>query len=476
MSNSWTSKGVLALSESNRQKMVKDVEENTVVGGHDNVNLSFRVFESRKDKQTRFESGTAGTVYPIKDPTIVPPDRKAYLEKRAEGCLDPITPADIIRAEMAAGPRLRPFNVELIKRQLLDVPHFCVYKPRYPDSSFFDPPPPIQALPTGPEHATCQYMLDTVSIEESTQDGNRKVLEEWFRQMKVDGDKATNERNENRLFVWIGDQLTTIRIRFLKKDRAFDNNFVQRFEQVLEIFGWFHAQLAQEFSLHKQYFGTSTSFGFKHAFENMGRKGLDRTATQGNFHYGFRQGLKHTAAARFRDLWCKVAQVDNIEELVNREPEELEALAKKILDEYASTEALNKLRSMPPAERDEELERSVQFCRDLLDYLILDDAMKTGDVGRMELLLPRLFLRFHGGGNHNYSHETLELMQALWKEWPVELKYVFRFPATIATHNDYYPSIGPLSCEWHGSRIQQGIRKVSWPLIWFKSTTCAISR
>ncbi|KAI0085660.1 hypothetical protein BDY19DRAFT_996563 [Irpex rosettiformis] len=409
MSQSWVHKGIAALSESNRQRMLKDIAEHTIYSGHDNLNLSFKVFESRKLKQTRFDSGTAGTVYIVKNTTIPSPSRLAYQNQRAIGSLSPITVRDVYLHEIAAAPRLRPFHIHLIKRFLLDVPHFVVFEAQHPDDSIFCPPPPIEGLPTGPENATCQYMLDTVPMEEASQDGNRQVLEEWLRQLKLDGDRARSERNEDRLLIWIGDQLTTIRIRFLKRDRSFDMNFLQRFEQILEIFGWFHAMLATLFSLHKQYYGTSTSFGLKHAFDNMGRKGLERTATQGNFYYTCRQA--------------------NINALVNWEPEELEVLAAKILDEFASNAALEKLKSLPAAERDQELEHSIQFCQDLLNYLNIDDAIKTGDVGRMEQMLPRLLFRFHGAGSHNYAHEILELMQGLWKEWPLDLKKFTLFAA-----------------------------------------------
>ncbi|KAI0085960.1 hypothetical protein BDY19DRAFT_870850, partial [Irpex rosettiformis] len=212
MSQSWVHKGIATLSESNRQRMLKDVAEHTIYGGHDNLNLSFKVFESRKSKQTRFDSGTAGTVYIVKNATIPPPSRLAYQKQRAIGSLNPITARDVYLHEITAAPRLRPFHIHLIKRFLLDIPHFVVFEAHHPDDPIFCPPPPIEGLPTGPEHATCQYMLDTVPMEEASQDGNCQVLEEWLRQLKLDGDRARSERNEDRLLIWIGDQLTTIRI------------------------------------------------------------------------------------------------------------------------------------------------------------------------------------------------------------------------------------------------------------------------
>jgi hypothetical protein len=59
---------------------------------------------------------------------------------------------------------------------------------------------------------------------------------------------------------------------------------------------------------------------------------------------------------------------------------------------------------------------------DVLSYLELRNAIKTGDVGRMEDLLPTLLFRFAGGGNSKYAIEILELLQGLRREWPEDIK------------------------------------------------------
>jgi hypothetical protein len=60
--------------------------------------------------------------------------------------------------------------------------------------------------------------------------------------------------------------------------------------------------------------------------------------------------------------------------------------------------------------------------RDILQYIVLDHAIKYGDVGVMEDLLPHLLFRFIGGKNSNYATEVLELLQALNHEWTAEVK------------------------------------------------------
>jgi hypothetical protein len=64
------------------------------------------------------------------------------------------------------------------------------------------------------------------------------------------------------------------------------------------------------------------------------------------------------------------------------------------------------------------------MARDLLDYVSLDQALSSGDVGHLEDMLPRLLFRFVGGGSKNYSLEILELLQSLHREWPQDLRCV----------------------------------------------------
>ena len=52
----------------------------------------------------------------------------------------------------------------------------------------------------------------------------------------------------------------------------------------------------------------------------------------------------------------------------------------------------------------------------------LDEAMRAGDVGRMQDLLPRLLFCFAGGGSSHYAIKILELLQGLHKEWTPGVK------------------------------------------------------
>lgn len=193
-------------------------------------------------------------------------------------------------------------------------------------------------------------------------------------------------------------------------------------EHIIEHFGWFHAQIAAEHSLHAQYYLSSAGMGLKQAFDLLNRKGLSAPSVQGNFHQKLQEALRHIAEAHFRDLWRVVGGVADLSALTQKSPAELQAVAENILDRYACTAAVRSQKEIPEKERDDVLLNGILFCRDILTYLDLDDAMRTGDVGRMKLLLPRLLFRYHGGNNSKYTLELLELLQGLYREWPENLQ------------------------------------------------------
>ena len=65
--------------------------------------------------------------------------------------------------------------------------------------------------------------------------------------------------------------------------------------------------------------------------------------------------------------------------------------------------------------------------RDVLRYLELHEAMKKGDIGCMEDMLPYLLFQFIGGRNSKYAIEILELLQAHHLEWPADLRCIHSF-------------------------------------------------
>jgi hypothetical protein len=119
------------------------------------------------------------------------------------------------------------------------------------------------------------------------------------------------------------------------------------------------------------------------------------------------EALYHIATVRFRDLWCIEAGVHSLESLRDLTSDDLLQIARNLVEKYMSVAALDELKAKPSDIQDKVFAHGVLLNKDLLDYLILDDAIKTGDIMTMEDILPRLLFQFVGGRNSNYTVEVL---------------------------------------------------------------------
>ncbi len=428
MSQKWAYDGIDSLAEQARESLIRDLAIYEFHGSYDNMNVPFKVYEQRLSNQSHFDSGTAATIFIVKDQSIPLPTSQSVREKFAAGAKTPLSFKDIIKLELQASPRIKRQAVYYILRVLFESVAFDFDTYGDKDHALMAPPPPVNQLPTGPEHATCQHMLNTLHIEESSYEGNERVLQALFRQLRMDSPKAQERIGRERLIPWVGDQLTISRLRGLQKFHCEDLNAFERMEWLIKVIGFMHCEIALEHSYHDQYYlPAGSGIGLRRDFDILKRKGLSSPSVKGTFHQDMRDGLLDVSSARFRDLWCVVGKVEDLAMLRQKTAPELYAIATQIHEEYASTGSLDKLRALPITKQDDIFIQAVQFNRDILDFVDFDNAMKVGDVGRMEDLLPRLLFRFVGGKHKNYTGELLDLLQAFLYEWPPELKqYILR--------------------------------------------------
>ncbi|PPQ87206.1 hypothetical protein CVT24_010233, partial [Panaeolus cyanescens] len=265
------------------------------------------------------------------------------------------------------------------------------------------------------------YLLGTVNIPEVSYGDNSKLLSEWLKQLNFWKPIELMELGMGKIVAWIGDQLTVDRLRRLFVFRADDDNFFDRMDCSIFIFGWLHAQMAFANSLHKQYLGTSKGRGLHQAFEALNRKGLYKTRTQGPFYHDLVEALYHVAEAHIRVDWCRIGCVTSLKDLRSLSAHSLYDLAKKmIVNTHASSEALDMMDHKPELV-DEQERQVVMFNRDVLQFIVLDRAIRHGDVTIMEDMLLTLLCRFMGGNKGKYANEVLELLQGLNREWPDEI-------------------------------------------------------
>ena len=424
LSQKWALGAVEKVAKDKMDDLARRVRTEGFHTTHDNINRMFRVSHQRTGHNSHFDSGTAATIFipPYEADYQLPETNEEFLEKAAEGAKTPITPHEIQELHVAAAPRIFRQNVHTVLRMLVNAPgfEFKTYDGR--DNDVFDYPPVSELLPTGPNHILDQFVMNTCTVDESSYDGNQQMIEEWSRQLKLDGDEEKAAMGQNRIIIWSGDQLTASRLRGLKGFRSRDTDPYERLGWVEPIFGWFHLQMAFATSLHRQYYGTKAGTGFSRAFEVLGKKGLASAKVKGNWFHDFEEALKEIATAHFLCAWLEITGASSIGELRSNSPEELVQFAERIILELGSTAALIRESRKPSPRRDELWMQVVQLNRDFLEYLELDDAIKQGHVSRMEDLLPSLLYRFQGGNNKLYVVEVMELLQKLHKEWIDDVK------------------------------------------------------
>ncbi|KLO06460.1 hypothetical protein SCHPADRAFT_805408, partial [Schizopora paradoxa] len=423
MSSTWAQNTLNGIAQDNMDTLVQYMDKLLVVLTYDNVNIKRVVYEQRADHQTTFDNGAAATGFVKQSCGPLTPDQITRIKAaRAEGIFKPIDCQFIYELEETANRTLHPHIRFRILQALLDSPEFNFKAYQYRTSPLFDPPNAVR--PLRPDDTAIQFLFRTVKMEETSYEGNDNVVKEILRQLKLDSIESREKLGREKMIPIVGDQLTVDRLRNLYKFRAEDNSSYERMEHILDTFGWFHLEMIDAVSLHRQYSGSAATRGLLHDFTLLNKKGISRTITKGPFFHHLDEAIHHRLEAHLRYAWIITAGVKKLSDLRERTPEQLLALAERVYLEHASTLALDKMALSGNC--DDIRHQAVMWNRDGLHYVTLRKAVKEGDVGIMEAMLPRLLFRFIGGKNKRYTGEILELIQALHRELPSDVCDIVR--------------------------------------------------
>ncbi|KAJ6459043.1 hypothetical protein C8R45DRAFT_1183127 [Mycena sanguinolenta] len=393
MSNKWTGNAVSRISAAATAKMKDLMDSFPWLMSYDNVRITFRVFAQRVDSNTIHGNGTAGTVYIKRSAKpLLSTINQALKDMRLAGMANPLTALDIFDLAEAADTRRYPHTVYLVLRYLFDAPdfNFATFKLVI-----------IHCCNDQPQFGSSK----------ASYDDNSKLIDEWLRQLGLSTPELREKIGLQEVMTWVGDQLTVDRLRNLFRFRSEDDNSFERLDWLVVSPGWLHIQMAFANSLHKQHLGTGNGRRLSAAFDVLARRGLQTSHTEDVFFHDLSEVLHIAAEAQVRELWLQVGKVESLAALPKLEPQALVTMAEKIVAHHASNNALT---------------QSIMFLRDVFPFIILWSAVRTGDIGIMEDMIPLMLYRFVGGKNSNYSGEMLELLQGLNREWPPELSEFIR--------------------------------------------------
>lgn len=423
MSFKWTTDAVKTLSKETMNEVRTMAEQYAWAASYDNLHIDYDIYNTKFDKAKEDKAGTAAIIHVKKNaPVLDEAVNRALQKKRAAGQKDPINFQFIWSLLCDTQERIDNSMSYEVLRVLLDSDEFNLKTYRWRKDSELNPPLPVRQLPHGEDHVSHPYMLGTMHISESSLEGNSKVVDAILSQLGFRTDDERKRLSVSRLVFFLGDQLTVGHLRTLQHMRCQDPNSFDRMDYIIPMFGWLHFEMTEVRSLHKQYLGTETGpVSLRRALVTLGRKDLMTAGTQGDFHEKFSKTLQQVMEAHIRACWLIKGGVATLDELRNKNARELSAIAQKIVKDFASTAALNELTTEPSP--DQVKIQAIAFLRDVLQHFILRRAIKYGDVGLIEHLLPHKLLRFGGGQHSHYAGEVLELLQGLHREWPAEVWY-----------------------------------------------------
>ena len=140
---------------------------------------------------------------------------------------------------------------------------------------------------------------------------------------------------------------------------------------------------------------------------------MAKVLTKGPWHHNLEEALYHIAEAHIHEDWLVVSGAKDLTKLRKCTPKHLQDLAKELVCKHASSEATDKIDAKPSKKHDQQKQQVIQWNHNVLQYIVLDQAIWYRDVGLMEAMLPHLLFQFIGGHNTKYMTGIIELLQGL---------------------------------------------------------------
>jgi hypothetical protein len=296
-------------------------------------------------------------------------------------------------------------------------------------------------IPVGPKTRAELHPLPSWNIDESTIIGNAEVDEAIVKELGLDSLPEASKR----VRFMAGDQLSIARLRALEIIRGGQESGYPSFFWGAWIPGLFHAKIADAHGTLLTHFGkpnTGSQNPGSLWFHNTRLDRLPITTTSLPSFRTCRDLIFTSLYARVLHCLLLVSNCQTLDEYIIKfgKWERLVEHASLIYHKYASSEIVEELResreysqhqnsndSPTPnsaAGGDMVFENALLFMRDALISREFNDAVKSGDSGRVILVLKIWALSFRGNGRTKYAYEMLHLIHNLVNVWSEQIACV----------------------------------------------------
>ncbi|KAH9003933.1 hypothetical protein EDB83DRAFT_2237225 [Lactarius deliciosus] len=417
-----------ALSESMRKVAREVAASGLYVLVYDNINMVWKAAEQILGRTDSMENGTCATIVSLFRASV--DDLRAIELERRFGSAPELKVNDIVLTEdeytfhrkclihavlriavQHGGPRLQVFRKDL---QAIE-----------PQSDFR-----IDV------HKSEIHPLPAMNINEASTIGNAEVIDAVMEELNVDTSKSDFCEN---LKLVAGDQLSIARLRAVLAARAGNEGGASSLRWALFIPGLFHCKIAATNGFLQTHFGHTN-----HDLKDPASLASHNTLLQ-------RKPIILSSLPPFRTcrdlifvslyarvLHCllKVSGAQSLELLsTGLTWSMLCGHAEAVVDTFTDVRMVDDLRcsrrqedearkeSCGGQERgtlggDMVFENAVLFLRDGLILREFSDAIKSGDSGRVLLVLKLWALSFRGSGRSKYAYEVLHLLHNVTHVWP----------------------------------------------------------
>ncbi|KAJ7777513.1 hypothetical protein DFH07DRAFT_766283 [Mycena maculata] len=345
----------------------------------DNLNIAFRVESQRLNSGNHLDNGTTATGIPLYNPftgeTTTPHGTLPRALPRLLlliGTIEQLGQCLLWQIKRLAFENIK--NLEHLRQAFKDCPEIDVIL----------------------VHLTTQYPLPAMHEDESSIEGTIRVYLQILRNLGL----TDNDLKAHGLMFNDGDLLTDSLVEKIQSARRNSNGVIEGMKASVRRFGLFHAKMAGCRLVLNEHWGKPNSLWpgslwwehnklLKRKPISAGWKAKKATPWKPSHEL-----LQISLAAHVKDgfrIHCGSEDLDTW--ALSATMEDIDAIAKRVYRKLFTTEALDKLRTLP--HRDITHENVILLNRDALYYIEFVSAIKKGDIGRVINVLQVWMVMMH---------------------------------------------------------------------------------